>query len=355
MSNLNNNGIRLTFYLNNDEFHLPFSRRNLNKIPEDKEIPYNSLATQHEYTIQSKIKNDTFQSFLNYWNDDELPQITLENIWEYYQLSEEFGILREYLSTDQFSPLFNLSYLINLNNVSNFEKICFEKKVAINLDHYLTNYASNMKQIQIDSLCRIFNHQERNLIDHDLAYQFIIDSAVNDGKDEFYTLLQYIDSEKMDSHENRRDSLINTKLHFGFSAQNSEKLFIEIENKMQNLEQEHLHNVEIINELESRLQNANQINQNMNAEKSELLEKVNNSDTKFKAADQSIQQLKLILKSFKDRACNAKREEQLVEQFYQNLNEDDFFDYSQGFKKCPYDSLSLINNIINDLANLNNI
>lgn len=159
----------------------------------------------------------------------------------------------------------------------------------------------------------------------------------------------------MVSHENRRDCLINAKFHFGFSAQNSEKIFLEIENKMQNLEQEHLHDVEIINELESRLQNVNQTNQNVNAEKSELLEKVNNSDKKIKAADQSIQQLKQILQSFKYRASNALREDQRAEEFYKNLNEDDEFDYSVGIKKCPYDSASLINNIIHDLANLKNI
>lgn len=86
--------------------------------------------------------------------------------------------------------------------------------MALNLDHYLTNHANDMKQIQMDSLCNIFNHQSRNLNDHDLAYHFIIDAAVNDGKKEFFALLQYIDSEKMVSHENRRDCLINAKLHF---------------------------------------------------------------------------------------------------------------------------------------------
>lgn len=287
----------LNFNLKGLKFSIPFTRKNLNKISEDKELPYNTLVNNQIYTIESNVRNDIFQSYLNYWNDGEIPQINSDNIWEYYQLSNEFGLLSEILSQPKFEQLFDLSFLIKQIQGSNFNKSDIEKKIALNLQYYLENFSDELKRIQINILYNIFYHQERNLNDQDLAYNFIIETAINVNEG-FYILLPSLDICKFASPQNQYDSYINQIKHQGFCPRNVEKYFLskfsasekvaEIENKLN----EALQTIKIltysndqlsnkVNKLENDLKSANQKIQKLTTENDQLSNKINEVNRKI--------------------------------------------------------------------------
>lgn len=212
--------IYINFILNDSVFHFPCSRKLLAKIPENKEELFNKLFLDHDYFVHSQVKNEVFQSFLNYWKEDILPKIESDNIMEYFQLNLEFGLLDDYFSIQKNKdPEFNLIFLININQKTNAIKQDAEKEVSTNLDNYLINYADKLALIPIPSLYNIFYHRERNLADHDEAYRFIIKNASNHDPN-FFCLLPSLDGSKFKVLGNKLDSYEKVNDHFGFSPQN---------------------------------------------------------------------------------------------------------------------------------------
>lgn len=145
------NSIKLI--LNNTAFQLPCSRKLLIKIPESKEDLFNELFVRHSYRVQSKVRNEIFQSFLNYWKEETFPQINSSNVIEYFQLSSEFGLLDDYFTSQKLKePLFNLSFFISPYKNSNIDRSTIERNIALNLDEYLTNFSDKLILIDIKSL-----------------------------------------------------------------------------------------------------------------------------------------------------------------------------------------------------------
>lgn len=105
------------------------------------------LISNHRYEVQSPVKNETFQQFLDYWQNQTYPEINKNNIWEFYLLSNEFGIMNDYITSPQFENIFDISYLIqsgehsSFNNrfATNFDKSFIEKRIAIHLNEYLVD------------------------------------------------------------------------------------------------------------------------------------------------------------------------------------------------------------------------
>lgn len=111
----------------------------LNKIP--KEIGY-KLFKNEPYKVQSNVQPEVFQSFLKYWQNSEEPNITDDNIYEYYLLSKEFCLMSEYFSEETNENklhIASLKYLTNINpNEQNaIDKAKEERYIAMNLDSYI--------------------------------------------------------------------------------------------------------------------------------------------------------------------------------------------------------------------------
>lgn len=123
----------IIFILNDTEYSLPRQRKYLNQIPDDREELYNELYSGKSYNVKSKVKNEIFQTYLNCWKEGTTPEITSENIMEYYLLSDEFGIFKDYITSPQFVPLFNVINLIDTTGNLNFNKELIEKQIAHNL------------------------------------------------------------------------------------------------------------------------------------------------------------------------------------------------------------------------------
>lgn len=261
---------KIKLIMNNSTYTLPLSRAILNKIPEDKEYICNQLMSDHQYQVQSSVPNEIFQSFLDYWENGTIPQIDFSNIWYYYTLKDEFGILSDHLSSPEYQSLFDLAYLTNMNQNPNLNKSHIEKRIAHNLDSYLSNQSDKLCRIPINSLYNIFNHPERNLTEYDRAYHFIVDNGRN-VDESFFILLGSLDAGKFRDQENKRDAFIGRMNHLGFEPRNADNFVLDIDQQLQNcrqqIEQQRRSLIEAnqkIEQLEANQNNANQNHANQN-------------------------------------------------------------------------------------------
>ena len=126
----------ISFILNDCEFKFPCTRKILNKIPDKKEYLYSQLFNKHKYTVNSNVRNEIYQSYLDNWQNDTTPTVNSDNILEYYQLNQEFGIFDESFSTPQKEPLLYVNLLKSNNNTLPLDKSNIEKSISLHLDTY---------------------------------------------------------------------------------------------------------------------------------------------------------------------------------------------------------------------------
>ena len=100
-----------------------------------------------------------------------------------------------------------------------------EKDIAADLDFYLDQYKEQMSQVPETSLYNIFNHESRQLNNHNAAYQFIIENINknNENKRSFCILIATLDALKM-SEKLIQESNLHQEEHFGFVPKSSDSL-----------------------------------------------------------------------------------------------------------------------------------
>lgn len=159
------------FIMNNQEFQISLSLNQLISLPEDIR---DSLYVNGKYNVKSEVKNEDFKEFLTFLVDkDKSPVITIENIYDYHLLCEEFDILIDFISKPENEDLYKISLLtIATSNQTKSRSNC-EEYIAQNLDFFLENYFDEMYKIPITSLYNIFSHKERKLLNQNKAYEFI--------------------------------------------------------------------------------------------------------------------------------------------------------------------------------------
>lgn len=196
--------------LNDKIFEFPSDIELFKKI---KSTVSNYLINKRSYEVQSTVRCETFQLFLNYWKNEIDLVINESNIWEFTQLNNEFGLLEEYLSSPDIEQLFNISnllhsdYLPNLKNLEkyNYNKSFIEQSISHQLDKYIAESPNELSQIPLTSLYNIFYNKERVLNDHDQAYLFII----NNQNQNFFLLIGSLDANKFKNSELLKDSISN--------------------------------------------------------------------------------------------------------------------------------------------------
>ena len=95
------------FIMNNQEFQISLSLNQLISLPEDIR---DSLYVNGKYNVKSEVKNEDFKEFLTFLVDkDKTPVITIENIYDYHLLCEEFDILIDFISKPENEDLYKIS------------------------------------------------------------------------------------------------------------------------------------------------------------------------------------------------------------------------------------------------------
>ncbi|KAK8840225.1 hypothetical protein M9Y10_031170 [Tritrichomonas musculus] len=152
--------------------------------------------SDHSYHDKSNVSEEVFQSFLNYLINDEEPDINLDNVNQYYEISQEFNLLQEIISAKIHS--FG-EYFVNINGLmqKNTDLSKYEESIAINLDDYIEKYGSSLMQSPIQSLYNIFSHPKRNLNDHNRAYNVITQYFNETKNSSIFVLLDTLDGSKL--------------------------------------------------------------------------------------------------------------------------------------------------------------
>lgn len=180
----------ITFILlNGEKYENSFNRKKyhelLMQISEDIDI---QLSQNKPYFVKSKVENENFNKFLDYWYEGKEPIITHENVFDFFLLSNEFGLMKDLISKSNEDATIILSCLKNLdqstttkkpNSYDVFDKSSYEEFVARNLGQIIIEYPELLQQVPIQSLYNIFNHKEKKLGDPINAFNFIINSTEN--------------------------------------------------------------------------------------------------------------------------------------------------------------------------------
>ena len=108
--------------LKSKEFIIPSDFQSLTDINQDI---YAILKKSHQYSVKSKVNEKTFESFINNWVNKTLPEITLDNISEYEQLSREFDRMTDIIQ--EFRRNYIKITILNQTNQEMKRKILHKK------------------------------------------------------------------------------------------------------------------------------------------------------------------------------------------------------------------------------------
>ena len=185
---------------------------------------YHLLIQNKQYVVESNASDETFQDFIDYWVENKTPNIQPQNFYEFYQLSQEFELMNELIESKELEFGKSDQHLIILFDKHNPNTAKCEEIISQNLDFYLEQYPNEMMQVEIASLCNIFNHKKRKLIDHNLAFSFINNYSIQNNDPNIFILLPLLDSNKL-QQEYVRESFLHKNEHFGFMPYNDFRYF----------------------------------------------------------------------------------------------------------------------------------
>ena len=232
--------IKYTFALINNNFNVSFDYARIVQILQEipKEIGI-KLIKNETYIVKSQVSPEIFQNFLDYWQHSKKIEFNSDNMFEYFLLSQEFGIKIDSFSEKSNENIFHISILkyILKNNQNNilFDKSEQEKYIALHLDSFLQNYEDQLLSIPITSLFNIFFHKERILKVQQKAFDFINEHK-NQNPD-LLLLLPSLSSEQLNK-EKFIDSMANIDKNFGFCPQISSSFFDSYNVKIEQLTEE---------------------------------------------------------------------------------------------------------------------
>ena len=83
-----------TLILQSKAFKIPSSFPHLRDVDENI---YKQLISINQYEVKSLVSEDVFQSFINHWIKNEMPNIQIDNFEQYNQLSQEFDRMNNLL------------------------------------------------------------------------------------------------------------------------------------------------------------------------------------------------------------------------------------------------------------------
>lgn len=218
-----------TFLLKNQVFEVSADYTFLVKIGED--IGKHLLETKN-YMIKSNVQPQNFQEFLTYLTVNNKLTINSSNYHDFYLLNEEFNhLISDILLKPEYSVLQEELILDILILQETKDKSSIEKEIASKLDHYLSKFSEKMSKIPFTSLYNIFNHENRNLNDHEKAYQFIIQNIERnenkENKKSFCILLGSLEAIKLNK-KSINDSILKREEHFEFAPKSNDSFICSV-------------------------------------------------------------------------------------------------------------------------------
>lgn len=223
----------LKLYLNFRKYETPLKFKGL--VDVDDEI-YSQLIynPNHEYHVKSKVSEETFSSFLEYWISGKEPLITHINLFEYVQLSEEFKIMNEVIQKTKNNFDACEQNLYKLKHLNNIDKKSIEQTISSNLDLYIEKQGENLMSLDIQTLYNIFSQSNENFSKHNKAYELIKKHYEKYKDDTIFILLPILESEKL-TYSNFKEIFNESETRFGFLPKKVISFFEEQSKKIEEL------------------------------------------------------------------------------------------------------------------------
>lgn len=176
------------------------------KLMDVSDTVYNAIFNdpQHQYYVQSKVSLEVLYSFIKCWTEDIIPDINLNNIREYNELSSEFGLMKEIIDEKKRLMSEHEQILDSLNDPNIRDKSFLIEEISKDLDNYLIKHGPALMNQPIQILINIFNKQEFR--EHNLAYKLIKDRFDESGDLNIFILLPFIDGKRL-KHEYLKESI----------------------------------------------------------------------------------------------------------------------------------------------------
>lgn len=221
--------------LNNEKIELKFSFDALNRITQSN-VKIQIFNT-HQYTVESKVCRQIFEQFWTYLETGKYPKICSDSYLEFQELSDEFGTMGDYLSSDEIKQSINFENILNKIQITKQNNETAERLISQNLDNCITNYPKMLQTLRITTLYNIFSHPQRILDDQDKAYHYIIEVGFNQDPN-FFILLNTLDAIQFNNYENLRDAAVNREKHLDFCPKNISYFTFFLEQKINKLEKQ---------------------------------------------------------------------------------------------------------------------
>lgn len=83
---------KITLIMDKKSFFIPARFDSLSDVAQDIYLILTSIGKYH---VKSKVNEEIFKSFINHWINNETPNIQVSNLFQYFQLSQEFDRMKD--------------------------------------------------------------------------------------------------------------------------------------------------------------------------------------------------------------------------------------------------------------------
>lgn len=211
----------LVFYLQNKKVSIPADRLQ-NNINICENSIFKTLFLTHRYDISEEVGNisdDILQAFINWWAGDQ-PDLTEDNYIGFYKLNKVFkiGFIGDTLRANE--HLFDRfrENLDNLQNDSIRDKSIYEELASTKIDVYINSFEDEFMALPIQQLTRIFSFADNDnrIQNHIKAYQAIARKFEQSHNIEIFSLIRFLDGNKLGKDLLKDCFRKKEELHFGF-------------------------------------------------------------------------------------------------------------------------------------------
>lgn len=311
--------ISFILFLKSKQFEVPFQFKNLSDVNPDI---FEQIISdpKHKYYVKSDVSESIFESFINFWVQETKPEVNIENYYQYLQLSQEFCLMQEFLSSTKSNWSEYEQNIFILNDPMINDKSIIEQQVAQNLDDYIENQGERLMRLNIQTLYNIFNHKNKKFTKHDRTYE-LIHQRYNENQDgNIFILLRFIEAQKIQTGH-LFDSILNSEQRCGYTP-NFDLSILEVIKKIQEQSKEQEKTIQELKksceeqkqEIEKHIKTIEELKKNCEFF-SNFIEKQENENKELRAV---IENIKLQNNNFHDELRKQKECNDLINKSIEN-------------------------------------
>lgn len=171
---------KIAFILKSRSFHI---QKRFTSFTNVDASTLQTLLKNKKYRVKSNVKKETFQSFLDHWQKNKVPNITVSNIKEYARLSKEF---------DRMNDLIQIFHRCNM--LSNRFQISKKRKTKSpkNKNNVIKSLDQNYEKLNKSTIKTRLKQKNKLLSEKVKKFHLIIDLLFRkSGIDSYFDFVEY--------------------------------------------------------------------------------------------------------------------------------------------------------------------